>query len=33
MHTEFWGVNLNEGANMDHPGMDEMTIVKWILKK
>jgi hypothetical protein len=33
MHTGFCVVNLEEEDHMQHPGTDEGTVVKWVLKK
>ena len=33
MYTEFWWVNLREGANWKDPGVDGRIILRWIFRK
>ena len=33
MHTEIWWGNLREGDHLEHVGVDERIILKWIFEK
>jgi hypothetical protein len=33
VHRQFWWGNLKEGDHLEHPGLDERIILKWIFEK